>query len=289
MKAAVTYRLLREEDLPLIHATFLEAFADYEVPVTRTLEQTRHTLIRRGIQYRLSVGAFDGDAMVAVMATGFGEYRGQPAAYDIFTGVTPGYRGRGIAGGMLDYVAPALARLGAERFVLEVIETNAPAVTAYERAGFETVRELACYILPCDAFRGAGIPEGVTIEPVDSADWTALRAFWDWRPSWQNSIESVERSADAIRVFGAFANGEPVGYGVLEPDTADVPQLAVARAHRRRGIGRALLGAMADALAATSDSLWVLNVEVDSDADLSFYGALGGREFVRQYEMHRLI
>jgi ribosomal protein S18 acetylase RimI-like enzyme len=257
--------------------------------VGRTLEQTRRTLIRRGIQYRLSVGAFDGDDMVAVMATGFGHYRGEPCAYDIFTGVTPGHRGRGIAGGMLDYVAPSLARLGAERFVLEVIETNAPAVTAYERAGFETVRELACFVVPRDAVRNAASPDGITIEPIDKPDWITLRSFWDWQPSWQNSVESLERSTDAITLVGAFAGGELVGYGSLEEATTDVPQIAVARSHRRRGVGRALVGTMASMLPGPDGSLWVLNVDTASQTDLAFFAALGGSEFVRQYEMHRLI
>lgn len=289
MKPSVSYRLLREDDLPAIHQTFLAAFADYEMPVDRSLEQTRRMLVRRGIQYRVSVGAFEGEEMVAVMATGFGEYRGEPAAYDIFTGVTPGFRGRGIAGGMLDYAAPALARQGAERFVLEVIETNAPAVTAYERAGFETVRELSCFAIPTENIHPASPPDGVVIDPIERPDWEVLRNFWDWEPSWQNSIASVERGVDDMHVLGAFRGGKCIGYGAVEPDTGDVAQMAVARESRRQGVARALFAAMARILPPRTDTLRVLNVDAESDDDLSFYDALGADEFVRQFEMHRVI
>ena len=38
-----------------------------------------------------------------------------------------------------------------------------------------------------------------------------------------------------------------------------------------------------------TDTLRVLNVDAESDDDLSFYDALGADEFVRQFEMHRVI
>ena len=40
-------------------------------------------------------------------------------------------------------------------------------------------------------------------------------------------------------MFGAFDGAELVGYGINEPNTGDIPQLAVAPKHRRRGIENA--------------------------------------------------
>lgn len=289
MADSLQYRFLREDDLPRIHETFVTAFSGYTVPVERALDDTVHTLARRGVHYRLSVGAFAGDDMVGVMATGFGPYQGIPTAYDIFTGVIPGYRGRGIAGGMLDFAAPSLARLGAERFVLEVIQTNVPAVTAYERAGFESVRELVCMLLPRDAMCAETLADGVTVEVMESPDWEHLRKFWDWEPSWQNAIESVERSAAEITVLGAMRGRECVGYAVLELPSNDVAQIAVAPSHRRTGVARSLCGAVARRAHPGSRTLRFMNIEGAAEADLAFFYSLGAEELVRQFEMHRLI
>jgi ribosomal protein S18 acetylase RimI-like enzyme len=99
----------------------------------------------------------------------------------------------------------------------------------------------------------------------------------------------VERGVDDLHVLGAFRAGKCVGYGMVEPDTGDVAQLAVAKASRRQGVARALFAAMVRLLPAHTGTLRVLNVDAESDDDLAFYDELGADEFVRQFEMHRVI
>ena len=85
--------------------------------------------------------------MVAVMATAVREFEGILSAYDTFTGVRPNWRGRRLAGRMFEFAREQLEQRGVRRFLLEVIETNEPAIRAYERAGFTTRRRLECYEL----------------------------------------------------------------------------------------------------------------------------------------------
>lgn len=70
------YRFLAPQDLPAIHAVFLAAFADYPFPKRPTRDQLARIMAQRGARFDLSVGAFDDDRMVGVMATGAGAWRG---------------------------------------------------------------------------------------------------------------------------------------------------------------------------------------------------------------------
>ena len=56
-------------------------------------------MTRRGTDLSVSVGAFDGDRMAAVMATSVREFEGILSAYDTFTGVRPDWRGISQASG----------------------------------------------------------------------------------------------------------------------------------------------------------------------------------------------
>ncbi|WP_438293759.1 N-acetyltransferase family protein [Streptomyces sp. HUAS TT7] len=83
----------------------------------------------------------------------------------------------------------------------------------------------------------------------------------------------------------AYAGGAPVGFvsgiEMLHPDKGSemcLYELAVAEAHRRRGIGRALV----DALAAVARGrgcydMWV-GVDTDNDAALAAYRAAGAQD-----------
>lgn len=292
--STVSYRLLAAGDLPAMHRTFLAAFADYAIRKRLPLEELERLMVRRGIRYELSVGAFDGGEMVAVMATGLGTWRGEKTAYDIFTGVTPAYRGRGIAGALFEHCRPALAERDTRQFLLEVLQVNEPAVKAYRRTGFEVTRELICFELPpagrksvaAGASRMAG---EIEIHPFTLPDEEIFRSAWSWEPSWQNSLDSLERSLDEVLCFGAFeadgaGGGVLVGYAAVEPATGDLAQLAVLPSHRRRGMGSRLLAAAVSALPEET-TLRIINVDGEARPDLAFYSARGAREFTRQYEM----
>jgi ribosomal protein S18 acetylase RimI-like enzyme len=80
-----------------------------------------------------------------------------------------------------------------------------------------------------------------------------------------------------------MAEGRVVGYGIVEPRSGDLPQLAVDRNWRGRGVGRALLGALAGLTEA--ENLVALNVEETSEAANAFAEAVGFAPYTSQYEM----
>ena len=81
-----------------------------------------------------------------------------------------------------------------------------------------------------------------------------------------------------------------VGSGQLTAaGSGDVAQVAVAKAFRHEGVARALISRMGERLEPRASALRLINVDAESEAALSFCSALGAEEFVRQYEMHRVI
>jgi len=277
----VEYRLLTGDDEHRMYDTFIESFSDYELDSRVSFVELSNMMARRGTHFDLSVGAFDDGAMVAVMATGLGIYQGRTTAYDVFTGVTRSYRGRGIAGGMFAYVRDEVRRRGAQRFVLEVLQSNEAGIKAYTSAGFEPVRELMCYTISSDDFRGGG-NQDVEIDTVDQPDWHLWDSFRGWEPSWQNSSAAVGRGNDETVLLVARAGDRCAGYAAAGPQCRDLFQVAVAPEFRRQGIGTRLV---AEALAYMPRGMRVINVDKASP-DPTFFRSIGARELARQFEMH---
>jgi len=134
----------------------------------------------------------------------------------------------------------------------------------YRGLGFQETRRFDCWTY--EATSGRRMAEGSVNE-----EW------WDVEPAWQNSTASIRRAHDPHLVLG-----NERGYVVVFPGNGDVPQLAVAREHRRRGVGRELLHA---ARAAAGRPLRILNVDDRDDGIAAFLESCGARRFIRQIEM----
>ena len=272
---------LEETDLPAIHGVIDAAFADYVVPVSLDIDGLRRLLVRRGVDYRCSVGAFDGDDLVGVMAVAVDEWQGGTVAYDIVTGVLPTHRGRGLAGRLIEFAIPALRARGARRMLLEVIDRNVAAVRAYRRVGFQKLRDLVCLEVP--AVRAEPPPD---VDVVDG-DLAALReatAWYAWTPTWQNGDAALKRGVEEARVFIARERGVAVGCAAAVAENAELPRLVVRPDRRRRGIARALVAAVS---VSVGKPIRVVNIDARAVGDLAFYAALGATERVRQYEMEK--
>lgn len=262
-----TIRPLTSDDFDTVHAAFLEAFSDYVVPFQPSREQLRETLTRRGYVPELSTGAFDGERIVGFTLNGVSEGR----AYDSGTGVVPSHRRRGLASRMLDFVSDRLRNAGYTHYVLEVVESNEPAVELYLIHGFHETRRLQCW-----SYEPARHGEAAAI---DEPDWIELRSWWDVEPSWQNAIPSLHRARDRY-----VAVGDQDSYAVVFPATGDLPQLAVRGNERRNGRGRALLDAAATL---AGKPLRIMNVDARNAGIDAFLSRCGAKKTVRQIEMER--
>ena len=69
------YEFLTAEGFPQAHATFVEAFSDYQLDMSyMTLERSWLRNLKSGVQYESSVGAFDGEKLVGLTFVGLDEW-----------------------------------------------------------------------------------------------------------------------------------------------------------------------------------------------------------------------
>lgn len=278
------YRTLTPADFSELYDAMCQAFADYVVPMQPTEAQFQEMLTRRGVIYDLSAGAFEDGKLVGFTLNAVDEWNGVVTAYDISTGVIPGFRGKGIAGDLFEYCRPQFESRGVRQYQLEVIDQNTPAIKAYQKMGFETVRNLECLILRSGAFHLLPQANGVLLCELTAPDWEHLQSFWDWQPSWQNSIQSLHRSRVPKTILGAMRDGNCIGYGVIYPSNGDLAQLAVARTCRRQGIGTAILAGLIQHLSGETP-VRAINIDATADPTLQFCRKLGFVPLVSQLEM----
>ncbi len=280
----IEYRTLDTSTLEETHATFREAFSDYVVQMDMPLWKFEMMARRRGYDPGISMGAFSGDRLVGFILNGIRQWDGRPTAYDTGTGVVPEFRKRGITTNIFRSLVDLLRHEGVEAYLLEVIKENDPARELYLKQGFRIVREFSCHLGKVEDLR-AGAGPGIMLDhtPIGDLEWDLLATMWDFTPSWQNSIESVMAVAETFEVVTARVDDELAGYGMVEPRSGDVPQIAVAPGHRGKGVGRAIMGDLASL--AESETLVILNVEEGSGPTGDFASALGMELFIDQYEM----
>lgn len=258
---------LRDVPIERLLDAFNDAFSGYVVPMKMTAESLGHSLRRGAYEPRLSVGAFEAvegaELLVGFVCNGLDGR----TAYNAGTGVRPAYRHRRLGHELMEHAIETL-RGAADRYVLEVIDSNAPAERLYRGLGFAVTRGLQCW--------NYEPPRGVELPRV--ADTSALEAHADVAPAWQNTLAAVRRAGGEVVTLGDERGC------VVVTASGNVPWLVVHREHRRRGLGRLLL----DAAATTAKKpLRILNVDERDAGVAAFLDAAGAKRQVRQLEMDR--
>ncbi len=272
---------LETVDFDSLFKSFERAFEDYAIHFEK--EEVRSMLIRRGYDPKLSFGAFVDDEMVAFTLNGIGRFNGTATAYDTGTGTVKEYRGDGIAGRIFTYSIPFLKEAGVGQYLLEVLQDNQKAIAVYSRMNFEVTREFLCFRQMIEHIDNPIINTGCRTMTVDINHIRRAQQCLDFDPSWQNSIESIERGISDLTYLGAFIDNRMVGYCVLDVHTGDLSQIAVQCDHRRKGIASRLLHE-AIALMKT-DFIKVLNISADDSTMPAFLQSKNIVQASKQYEM----
>ena len=277
------YATLEGVALEAQHRAFLAAFADYALPTDLTEEQFARMLRRTGCRPELSMGAFEGKELVGFIHNGIRLWQGKWTAYDQGTAVLPAFRQRGVTSALFAALIPVLRAAGVRRYLLEVLQQNEAAHSLYRKNGFRVTREFdCCTLVKGDLAMCTGRWAVQIVEDIHRLDWTACAALWDCSPSWQNSPDSVLATAECHTAATVTVDGALAGYGVVDRASGAVSQLAVGPAHRRAGLGRALLAALGRET--TAEKQGAINVQSGSSG-AAFLQALGFTTYVRQYEM----
>jgi ribosomal protein S18 acetylase RimI-like enzyme len=188
-----------------------------------------------------------------------------------------------VAAELFDFLVPRLKERGITQYLLEVLISNERAVSLYRKLGFEEVRKLAV-LRSSEPLKSLDVVEGVSVRRLQEPDWEVFRAYWDGEPSWQNSMDAVDRVRNQCEIVGAFVEEKCVGYGIVFKPSGILMQLAVAREFRRRGIGRRILAALSGDMILKTN-----NVDEALKGTLAFYKACGFEIGLRQFEMMRTL
>lgn len=274
------YESLNHIEREEIYQSFLKAFSDYQVPMNMTFLQFEKMLKRRGFDPSVSVGAFEENSLVGFILNGCRMWNGKATAYDVGTGVIPQFRKQGITNHMLQTARQNFGKSGVEQYILEVLTANTSAANIYTKNGFTVEREFLC----CQMDQGKKSTDLLhNPEQVMDPDWELFSKFWDYQPSWQNSIQSIEAVGENFNISAVRINNCIAGYGIIDKTTGEIPQIAVDKNWRNKGIGSSIL---ADLINRTSSNqIKILNIDTRSDAMLQFITATGFHNTVNQYEM----
>lgn len=274
------YKILDKTSIEILHKAFLDAFSDYQVKIDLPFWKFKQMLQRRGYVPEMSIGAFENERLVGFVLNGFRNWNGKSTVYDLGTGVIGDYRRQGITSNMLLNIKEVLKEKQVEQYLLEVIKSNTSAVQLYKKQGFEAQREFSCFQLDKNKYNSI---TACKVEHVDRINLEQLTGFWDFRPSWQNSIDSINAVPEAFIYSIVQVDNTIIGYGIIDKKTGDIPQIAVDKDYRGRGIAKSIV---TDMIKNTeSYKISVINVDDQSKSTKDFLLKLGFEYSVGQYEM----
>lgn len=277
------YNTLENISIENLHSTFLEAFSDYQVKMDLPLLKLQQMLQGRGYVATASIGAFNNNILIGFLLNGIRQWEGKLTAYDTGTGVIETYRNKGITTNMFINAKELLEKMEVEQYLLEVIQSNASAVYLYKKQGFQISREFECFNLDKNKYTFKPEYKVQSVDRIDENEWKELIKFWDFKPSWQNSIDAINALSDNFLYSIVREDNTIVGYGIIDKNTGSIPQIAVDKNYRGRGIGRNIF---ANLLKGTkSSNISVLNVDSTCHSMKHFLLNVGFEESVKQYEM----
>ena len=235
----------------------------------------------------VSVGAFADRTLVGFILNGVREWDNKKTIYDLGTGVIPDFRRTGIMEGLLNLVRTICMENKISVYQLEVIRDNEKALTLYKKQGFRINRILNCYQLT-DKIKEPGVYKVWKLEhpeKLQDDQWTVVKDFWTYPPSWQNAKDAVCAIAKSFSYTIVKFDGNLIGYGIVDKIKGDIVQLAVHPQYRRMGVATEIL---LDLFKQTKSlEMRVINVDERDQALNALLKKLKFSVFVKQYEMRK--
>ena len=218
----LTLRTIAEAGLDLAAATLDRGFSDYIVKIPFTSALLLQMIRQDSVDPTLSAVVMDGDAPVGVGLIARRGWTSRLAAMSI----APEARRRGAGAFLVRELLAASRARGEQAMVLEVIESNEPAVRLYRANGFEVVHRLVG--LKREPAADASAPSDVDLEPADIRDVARLVSQHAPDLPWQVSGESLAQSGPPARAFkrdGAFAIvTDPTAAGIVIRAVVTLPK-----------------------------------------------------------------
>lgn len=276
----ITFNTLQGISLDELTETFNLAFSDYLIPLKLTGEQLQTKMQAENTQLHYSVGAFDNGKLVGFILHAFDTEDNRKKIYNGGTGVIPSHRGNKLTVKMYEFILPILQQNQIDEILLEVISENQQAIKSYEQVGFCLNRKLDCFSGEVNLSPKEN--NNIIYSDINPIKIINKQSIGEVRPSWQNTINSIERIADKVQLTGAFEDRKLVGYIVFNPTGKRIYQIAVSQNHRRQGIGSTLV----HELTKQYGSQWsIINVDQHANSTIDFLKAIGLKHNLTQLEL----
>jgi ribosomal protein S18 acetylase RimI-like enzyme len=272
-------RSLEGTSLPAITAAFNSAFDNYFVPLQLSEEQMATKMKSERISLAHSIGAFEDNELSGFILHGIDNVNGTPTAYNAATGVLPQHRGKRLTEAIYTYAVQELVQQNIFNHVLEVITENERAKRVYEKIGFTTVRTLGCYAGNVNAYNN----DNISITKGSWNDILALTSSFNFAPTWQQSIASLEAIKEQHEIFIVTQNDQLAAYAIFLPANGRIRQFVVAPQFRRKGIAKALFSYLSTLT--TNKRVTVISVDETDQSTVSFLESTGMKRFLGLYEM----
>jgi ribosomal protein S18 acetylase RimI-like enzyme len=280
------YSTLENTSVQTLFLAYLQAFEDFPSTKDVSIGSFQNMLEIRGYIPEISLGAFEksNHVLAGFILNGFRAWNGKSTVYDILTGTVPSYRRQGIANTMFEKLRVLLRQKYAEQYLTEVKKDNTTAIELYKKQGFEIRRGLSSFKLKKENLNKT--TSACKIEyftEIKQNEWEQLKSFWEFQPSWQNSISSIN-AVEGIMIYALVRlDNNIIGYGVVDKTTGDIPQLAIHKDYRRNGIAGSIVAALFEKVA--MNQLNMLNVDDAYDGMKLFLLKLGFEKTISQYEI----
>ncbi|MBM6582524.1 GNAT family N-acetyltransferase [Microvirga sp. BT689] len=252
-------------------------FEGYVVPQAINGEMFNARFRRETLDLRASRVFMEGGHPVALILVARRGWTARIAAM----GIVPAYRARGLGRTALGEVIDDLRKLGDRRLLLEVIDTNEPALRLYRSLGFEVRRRLIGYRRPAAAGTPSAVADLVEVDPLSIARRLAAEGPADL--PWFLAPETLAATAAPARGLclegRTFAIVEPAP----QPASLALRTLFVNRDARGRGLGRAMISALA---AAHPEQDLLISANFPEELAPGFMACMGfERTPISQFEM----
>jgi ribosomal protein S18 acetylase RimI-like enzyme len=264
-----------------LYEAFKNAFADYERQWTA--DEFFRMLRRRGYRPEISFGAFENAMLVSFTLNGLGTYNGSLSAYDTGSGTIPEFRSKGFAKEIFQFSIPILRSKGVKQYILEVLQNNAKAISLYKKTGFSITREYNYFMKQISEIKIPIVTNDVHLQPITFERINEMTSMHDFSPSWQNSFESLVRCKDDFIIIGAFENDMLIGYGIVEPLSGDIPQIAVQKQMRRKRIATHIFSELISHIKVPS--IKIINTDKTDIATTIFLESMNIQITGEQFEM----
>lgn len=267
-----------------MYIAFLDAFSDYPIGFKLTKEQfVRKFVEKLKIDFTLSIGAFDEEALAGFVFTSVNFYEGKKTAYNGGTGVRPVYRGHRLTSKIYDYLLPLFRERQIRQCVLEVLTENQRAIKSYESIGFKKTKHFNCFKLISKKPVERPLKLELSLFPVDYPDWLTYQRFGDFPPSFLDSPDMITENLANEMMVEAHHADQCVGYAIFQPSFGRVSQIGVHPDYRNQGIGSKLMQYIYNK--SFQKALTVINVNENALQTIQFFEHIGFQNQLNQYEM----